>query len=178
VGQRTLRVDLAFAGVFYAILDSEAIGVPMEAATHAALRATGIQVREAVNRIVPLQHPAGADISGVAGVVFTAPPRDPEAHLRTTVIAGGGSLDRSPCATATAALMAVLDAMGLLPGGETFVHEGLIGALHRGRVIRRTQVGDVPAIVPEVEGTAWITGEHAFELNEDDPLREGFRFGA
>ena len=71
--------------------------------------------------------------------------------------------------------MAVLDAMGLLPAGEAFVHESLIGTLFRGRITRRTQVGDLPAIVPEIEGSAWITGEHTFHVNEDDPLREGFR---
>jgi proline racemase len=54
------------------------------------------------------------------------------------------------------------------------VHESVIGTLHRGRVVRRTQVGDYPAIVTEIEGTAWITGEHTFFVNEDDPLREGF----
>jgi proline racemase len=55
------------------------------------------------------------------------------------------------------------------------VHESLIGTLFRGRVTRRTQVGELPAIVPEIEGSAWITGEHTFHINEDDPLREGFR---
>jgi proline racemase len=69
--------------------------------------------------------------------------------------------------------MAVLDAMGLLPEGEPFVNESLIGSLYRGRIVGRTQVGDHPAIVPEVEATAWITGEHAFFVDDDDPLRDG-----
>ena len=69
--------------------------------------------------------------------------------------------------------MAVLDAMGLLPDGEPFVHEGLSGSLLRGRVVGRSRLGDTAAIVTEIEGSAWITGEHTFLLDEDDPFREG-----
>ena len=81
----------------------------------------------------------------------------------------------SPCATGTSAVMAVLDAMGLLQDGQSFVHESVLGTLHRGRVVRRTQVGELPAIVADIEGTAWMTGEHIFYVDEDDPLKDGFR---
>jgi proline racemase len=70
--------------------------------------------------------------------------------------------------------MAILDAMGLLPGDQPFVHEGLLGSLLRGRLLRRTQVGELPAIVTEITGSAWITGEHTFVLDDDDPLRDGY----
>jgi proline racemase len=71
--------------------------------------------------------------------------------------------------------MAVLDAMGLLPSDRPFVHESLIGTKFSGRVVGRETVGDRPAILPELEGSAWITGEHTFLIDEDDPLRYGFR---
>jgi proline racemase len=71
------------------------------------------------------------------------------------------------------AVMSVLDAMGLLPEDGPFVLEGLTGALFRGRATGRTLVADMPAIVTEIEGTAWVTGEHTFVLDDDDPLREG-----
>ena len=71
--------------------------------------------------------------------------------------------------------MAVLDAMGLLDGGRTFVHEGLIGTRVTGRLADRTEVGDLPAIVAELEGSAWITGEHTFLVDDEDPLGGGFR---
>ena len=69
--------------------------------------------------------------------------------------------------------MAVLDAMGLLPDGEPFVHEGLSGTLLRGRVVGRSRVGDSSALVTEIEGSAWVTGEHTLLLDDDDPCREG-----
>jgi proline racemase len=175
VGTRQLRVDIAFGGVFYAIADTEAIGIPLDAARLPDLRRLGSDIRTSINAAGNVTHPADSDLSGVTGVIFTGPPQDPEAHLRNVTIFGDGSADRSPCACGTAAVMAVLDAMGLLDGDQPFVHESLLGTLHRGRVIRRTQVAGTPAIVPEIEGTAWITGEHTFHVDADDPLREGFQ---
>ena len=84
-------------------------------------------------------------------------------------------VDRSPCGTGTAAVMAVIDAMGLLSEDRPFVHESLIGTRFNGRVTSRTLVGEHQAIVPEIEGSAWITGEHTFLVDQRDPLREGFR---
>jgi proline racemase len=74
--------------------------------------------------------------------------------------------------------MAVVDAMGLLGdtgGGGVFRHESVIGTIFNGRVVSRTAVGELPAIVPEIEGSAWIIGEHTFIVDDDDPLRDGFR---
>ena len=71
--------------------------------------------------------------------------------------------------------MAVLDAMGLLPADHPFTHESIVGTTFRGRVIGRHALGDLPAIVPEIQGSAWITGEHTFIVSDDDELRDGFR---
>ena len=71
--------------------------------------------------------------------------------------------------------MAVLDAMGLLEGDVSFDQEGLLGARFSGRVIGRTAVGELPAIVPEIEGSAWITGEHVWLADDTDPFKSGAR---
>jgi trans-L-3-hydroxyproline dehydratase len=175
LGTRDLRVDLAFGGAFYAIADAESIGIPLRVERLADLRRLGVEIRDSLNASYTVQHPVEPALAGVAGVVFTGPPEDPEAHLRSVTVAGGAP-DRSPSGTGTSAVMAVLDAMGLLVNDQTFVHESLTGALFRGRAMRRTVVGELPALVPEVEGTAWITGEHTFLVDEDDPLRDGFTF--
>jgi len=91
-------------------------------------------------------------------------------------VRASGSIDRSPGGTGTSAVMAVLDAMGLLPDGQPFVHESLSGTLFRGRPLHRTIVADYPALVTEIEGSSWITGEHTFYLDDDDPFREGGAF--
>jgi len=174
LGSRELRVDIAFGGLFYAIVDTEAIGIPLSGARLPELRRLGVDIRAAVNGAAAAVHPVDDALSGVAGVIFTGPPQDPEAHLRNVTVFANGAVDRSPCATGTSAVMAVLDAMGLLLGDQPFVHESIIGTLHRGRIRSRTQVGEHPAIVTEIEASASVTGEHTFFIDDDDPLREGF----
>ena len=71
--------------------------------------------------------------------------------------------------------MSVLDAMGLLPPDHSFTHESIVGTTFRGRVIDRTTVAELPAIVPEIQGSAWITGEHTFIIQDGDELKRGFR---
>ena len=168
---RELRVDIAYGGAFFAIVDTEATGIPLTPSTLPDLRRLGVEMLDSLRG--PIDSPVAASRDGVAGVIFTGPPQDPEAHLRNVTVTRGGVADRSACGAGTSAVMAVLDAMGLLPDDQPFVHEGLSGQLLRGRTVRRTQVGDVPAIVTEIEGTAWITGEHTFFLDDDDPFREG-----
>lgn len=172
VGARELRVDVAFAGLFYAIVDTEATGVALRGERLNDLRRLGVDLQTALNRDADFAHPADPNASGIGGVIFTGPPSDPEAHLRSAVVSGS-VVDRSPGGTTTAALMAVLDAMGMLGEDGQFVHESITGTLFRGRAARRTVVGEVPALIAEIEGTAWITGEHTFLIDEDDPLREG-----
>ncbi len=173
LGSRDLRVDVAFGGAFYAIVDTEAIGIPLSVSRLPDLRRLGADIRRSLEGAAAVQHPIEPSIAGIAGVIFTGPPNDPEAHLRNVTISGAGAADRSAGGAGTSAVMAVLDAMGLLPQDQPFVHEGLTGSLLRGRPVRRTQVGDYPAVVTEIEGSAWITGEHTFEIDDDDPLREG-----
>jgi proline racemase len=173
VGTRQLRVDVAFGGAFFAIVDSEATGVPLVPARFGDLRRLGVEICSSLDSSARPFHPGDATLTGVAGVIFTGQPQDPEAHLRNVTVSHGGAIDLSPGGAGTSAVMAVLDAMGLLPEGSPFVHEGLSGALLHGRVARRTQVGDKAAIVTDIEGSAWITGEHTFLLDDDDPCREG-----
>jgi proline racemase len=168
LGSREFRVDVAYGGLFYAVVDTEATGIPLRVERLPELRRLGAEIEEAMNRGRRIQHPEQAT-AGIAGVVFTGPPDDPEAHLRS-VTASSGVIDRSPGGTGTAALLAVLDAMGLLDDGQTFVHEGLSGGLFRARVLRRTTVGGLDALVPEIQGAAWVTGEHTFFVDDEDPF--------
>jgi proline racemase len=175
MAMRDLRVDIAFGGVFYAIADTEAIGIPLVAARLPELRRLGVEIRASINAAGAMTHPLDGRLSGIGAVIFTGPPQDPEAHLRNVTVFADGAVDRSPCATGTSAVMAVLDAMGLLQNDQPFVHESVIGTLHRGRVARRTQVGEYPALETEIEGSAFVTGEHIFYVDDDDPIRDGFQ---
>src|SRR5689334_3449426 len=172
---RRVRADVAFGGAFYAIVDSEAVGLPIDAAHLPELRRAGMDIKHAVEASQTIVHPLEPGLRGIYGTIFTGPPNDASADLRNVTIFADAEVDRSPCGTGTAAVMAVLDAMGLLAEDRRFVHESLIGTQFRGRLAGRTAVGEYQAIVPEIEGSAWITGEHTFLIDDDDPLRDGFR---
>jgi proline racemase len=173
VGDRDLRVDIAYGGLFYAIVDTEAVGIPLTVPRVADLRRLALAIVAAADAGFDLAHPS-APVTGLGGVVFTGPPQDPEAHLRAVTVSRSGGVDRSPGGTGMSAVMSVLDAMGLLPEHGPFVQEGLSGTVFRGIAAGRTQAGDLPALSVQIEGTAWVTGDHTFHVDEDDPLRDGF----
>ena len=175
IAGREIRVDVAFAGAFYAIVDAESVGLPIAIARLPDLRRVGMEITRAVEAARAIVHPADGGLKGVHGTIFTGPAHSELADLRNVTVFADAQVDRSPCGTGTGAVMAVLDGMGLLPPDRPFVHEGIVNTTFRGRVVSREMVGEWPAIVPEVEGSAWITGEHAFVVDEEDPLRQGFR---
>ncbi len=170
-----LRADVAFGGAFYAIVDCESVGLPLDVAHLPELRRIGMEIKRAIEAAHDIVHPIDPGLHGIYGTIFTAPPSSPTADLRNVTIFADAEVDRSPCGTGTAAVMAVVDAMGLIAEDRPFVHESLIHTRFAGRVVARTLVGEHQAIVPEIEGSAWITGEHTFLIDDDDPLREGFR---
>ena len=175
LASRQIRVDVAFGGAFYAIVDSEAVGLPIDAAHLPELRRVGMEIKDAIESVHDITHPLERGLQGIYGTIFTGPPSDDGADLRNVTVFADAEVDRSPCGTGTAAVMAVVDAMGLLSDTKPFVHESLIGTRFTGRVSARTIVGELEAIVPEIEGSAWITGEHTFLVGDDDPLKDGFR---
>jgi len=170
---RTVPVDVAFSGEFYALVDGESAGVPIDDAHLPELRRIGQAVCAAVNHATTVVHPADRTIEGVAGVLFTGPPRDEAVHLRSALVTAHGAVDCSPGGSATAAVMAVLDAMGLLGDTVSFTHEGLSGARLTGWLSSRTTVEDRPALVVDVEARAWPTGEETWILDHDDPFHQG-----
>jgi proline racemase len=175
LGPRHLRADVAYGGAFYAIVDAEAAGLAIDAGHAPELRRAGIAIRDAIEAAHQIAHPLQPAIDGIEGTIFTGPSHDDGADLRNAAVFADGEVDRSPCGTGTSAVMAVIDAMGLLGDDRPFVHESIIGTRVSGRVAGRTAVGDYPAIVTEIEGSAWITGEHVFVIDDRDPLKGGFR---
>ena len=175
LGNRTVPVDVAFGGAFYAIVDAEAAGLPISPERLTDLRATGMTIARAIESQLTVVHPTEPGLTGIYGTIFTGPPTVSGADLRNVTIFAEAEVDRSPCGTGTCAVLAVLDAMGLVDDTKPFVHESLIGTTFSARVASRTEVGTYPAIVPELSGDAWITGEHKFIVQKQDPLRGGFR---
>ncbi len=169
-----LSIDIAYGGNFFAIVESSALDIPVTIDHIQQLVNAGLEIRKAVNKRVKVRHPTNSTIGGVALTLISAPPQTPHAHARNVTIFGNGQFDRSPCGTGTSAKMASLHAKNKLALQEPFIHESIIGTTFEGRLVETAQVGPFKAVIPEIAGSAYITGFHQFILESEDPLKHGF----
>jgi len=185
-----VTVDVAYGGMYYVIADVEQLGVRLVPDEAGDLARVGEMIKAATQeQLEPPVHPLNPGIRGVTIGQLSGPPSAPGAHRKNAVVVSTGKLDwdrpgtwkgvldRSPCGTGTSAKMATLWAKGELPLDQDFVHEGILGTTFRGRLIRETTVGDVPAVVPTIRGTAWITGTAQYVVDADDPFPDGYTVG-
>lgn len=176
-GFGAIKLDIAYGGNFYAIVEAAAVGLTILPENEMEIIRTGNLIKDTVNAQIKVIHPEKPFIDKVTHVEFYGPPTHPEAHVKNAVVIPPGSIDRSPCGTGTSAKVAALYAKGQLKMGEDFIHESIIGTIFKARVIEEATVGLLPAIVPEVTGSAYVTGIHQFVLDPDDPIKEGFLLG-
>jgi proline racemase len=174
LGHKLISVDLLFGGDFFAHLKAKELGVDLEPWNKTVLIDLGIEIKKIVNAQEKVVHPNLPHINRVELVEFTGPPKSKDAHAQNVVVFGRGQLDRSPCGTGTCAKMALLHSEGELRVGEAFVHESILRTKFKGRIISETKVGDYDAIVPEITGSAYITGFNKLVFDENDPLVNGF----
>lgn len=170
-----LKLDIAYGGNFYAIVEAQANYRDLEDLTPGDILRLSPQLRARINDALELVHPENPTIRGVSHVLWTGTPRTPGASARNAVFYGDKAIDRSPCGTGTSARMAQLAARGALRVGDDFVHESIIGSLFHGRVEAETRIGDHPGIRPSIEGWARITGFNTIFIDERDPYAYGFQ---
>ena len=170
-----VKVDIAYGGNFYAILEAESVGLEIRPGHARKLIYAGTRIWRAVNEEIEIHHPEEPEIDCVNYVEFSAPATNPKANMKNAVVVPPAGMDRSPCGTGTSAKMAMLHAKGELTLGEEFVHESIIGSLFHCRLIQETWVGNYKAVVPTIRGSAHITGINQFVVDPDDPFPEGFQ---
>ena len=174
-GLGTIKVDVAYGGNFYAIVEPQANYRDMADFTAGQLVQMSPVLRKNLNAKYTFQHPENPTIKGLSHILWTGAPKAEGAHARNAVFYGDKAIDRSPCGTGTSARMAQLAAKGKLKVGDSFVHESIIGSLFKGRVKEAAKVGNYEAIVPSVEGWARITGYNTIFIDDRDPYKHGFQ---
>ncbi len=166
-GQHT--VDVAFGGAFYASLEER-----VEPRELPRLIELGRELKRALEEQNEIVHPLEPELRDVYGVIFWQEEAGSPLTQRNVTVFADGEVDRSPCGSGTTARLALLDRAGRLPRGDELRHLSIVGSEFRGRVVADANLAGVPAVVAEVEGSAYRTAEHVFTLDEDDPLGEGF----
>lgn len=170
-GIGSVRYDLAFGGAFYAIVTGSDLGVSLGDA--AELAGAGRRLKSAITASREITHPDQPDLGFLYGVIFTGPPHDPSNHSRNVCVFADGEIDRSPTGTGVSSRLAVMSARGEIGVDEEITIESIVGSTFRGKIVGRSE-GHPPTIVPEVSGTAHITGRTEFWLDPEDPLAGGF----
>ena len=172
----TIVVDVAYGGNFYAIIDRQKNFSGIESYHATDLIRWSPIIRRRLNEQYSFVHPLHSNISQLTHILWAGKPQQKESQARNAVFYGEGAIDRSPCGTGTSARMAQWVAQGRLQLGDEFVHESIIGSTFRGYVEELTTCGDVPAIVPSIEGWAKITGYNKIIIDPtDDPYAYGFQ---
>jgi proline racemase len=160
-------VDVAFGGAFYASVEER-----VDPSELPRLIARGRELKAAIEAAHDVVHPVEPELRDIYGVIFWQ--REDANVQRNVTVFADGEVDRSPCGSGTSARLALLDASGGLPRGQELRHLSIVGSEFTGRVVGDAEVGDVPAVVTEVEGSAHRTGEHRFILEDADDLGTGF----
>jgi trans-L-3-hydroxyproline dehydratase len=173
-GLGTVRYDLAFGGAFYAYVQAADAGVTCTPDDFRALIAKGVAIKQSVIASRPIVHPFEEDLSLLYGTIFIEAAHDEGHHSRNVCIFADGEVDRCPTGTGVSGRLAIHHARGELGLDEPIVVESILGTTFTGRVVATTEFGPYAAVIPEIEGTAHITGRHEFFIDPGDPLRDGF----
>ena len=170
-----IKVDVAYGGNFYAIVDVQENFPGLEHFSADQLISWSRVCRERINEKYHFVHPESEHIKGLSHVMWTGATLDERATARNAVFYGDRAIDRSPCGTGTSARMAQWYYKGKLKLGQQFIHESIIGSQFIGLIEEETTVADKPAIIPSIEGWAVITGYNTIIIDDDDPYAHGFQ---
>ncbi|MFH6944714.1 4-hydroxyproline epimerase [Flavobacterium sp. FlaQc-50] len=173
-----LVFDVAYGGNYYAIVDPQENFSGVQDFTASKIIQYSQELRNRINEEYPhyFIHPENNTIRDVTHMLWTGQPIDSGSSGRNAVFYGDKAIDRSPCGTGTSARMAQLHAKGKLKVGEEFIHESYIGSKFIGKVVEETAIGDIPAIVPSIQGWAKVYGYNNIIIDEsDDPYAFGFQ---
>ncbi len=173
-GLGRIKFDLGFGGAFYAYVDAAACGVRMVPEDYRNLIEVGGAVKKAVMENFRIEHPFEEDLSFLYGTIFTGPTPTPGIDSRNVCIFADGEVDRSPTGSGVAGRMAIHYKKGDIKIGQTMTIESILGTVFTGSVVEEVKFGPHGAVIPQVEGNAWITGKSSFCIDPEDPLKQGF----
>lgn len=169
-----IRVDLSYGGAIYASASAAALGLAVTPRHLPELITLGRQIKWELDALAA--HPSDPRLSGVYGTIWYdhLGADDSGVHQRNCTVFADGEVDRSPCGSGTSARLALLHAHGVISPGRVLIHDSIIGTRFRGAVVSVTEAEGRAAVVTEVEGSAFRTGEHRFVLDPRDDVGTGF----
>ncbi len=173
-GLGNVTCDIAFGGAFYAFVDAPSVGLQIHPGRYAEIIDIGMRIKRAVARQYRIVHPAGEpELNFLYGTILVERLQG-KIHSRNACVFAEAEVDRSPTGTGVSARAAIHHARGELALNEPITIESVIGTRFTVAAVEETSVGGIPAVIPEVTGTAHITGRHEFLVDPADTLGHGF----
>ncbi len=169
-----INFDIAFGGAFYAFVKAEELGLTMSESEFQVLIEKGMFIKRAVMKNFEIKHPFDEDLSFLYGTIFYGAPLTKGADSRNVCVFAEGEVDRSPTGTGVSARAALHYAKGELAFNQPMIIESIVGSKFSTKVIELTKFGSYDAVIPEVEGNAFITGKNTFYIDPEDSFKHGF----
>lgn len=173
-GFGSLCVDLVYAGGFFAMVNADQLRFSLTPENAPQIADLGMAIIEAANAQLKVRHPEQTGVKTVDVTEFYDLSDHALCRGKGSVVYGESHIDRSPCGTGTSAKMALLHRRGELPLNQVYTNAGILGTTFEARITAETMVGDFSAVIPEITGSAHVTGVHQFVVNPADPFPLGF----
>ncbi len=172
-----VKVDTAFGGDSFVMADASDFGLAINPADAKHVAELGRRLVKAANEQIPFVHPTLPDWTHYSFCFLRGPLERENGVLtsRNACVINPGKLDRSPTGTGCSALMAVLHAKRLMTSGDSYIGRSVIESRFIGRIAGEARVGQHKAIIPEITGRAWISGQTTLLLDPSDPWPAGYK---
>lgn len=177
-GYGKMLVDIAYGGQWYVVIKAEDLEVKVSPECSTELLEVGRLAKKAVLEVCMPAHPENSAIKGINSTLITEPlGRDKDGCLsvKHTVVVPPGRLDRSPCGTGSSCRLAIMHERGEVEPDQEVRFRSIIDTMFVGKIKSTSKVGQYDAVVPNIKGRAWITGEKRVYLDPDDPFPEGYQ---
>ena len=173
-GLGEIPYDIAYGGAFYAYVQAAHAGVNCTPEDFPALVHAGKAIKLAIRNSRSIEHPFEPDLGFLYGTIFIGPGQSEGSHSRNVCVFADGEVDRSPTGTGVSGRAALHYARGEIALGQSIVIESILGTKFSVTASIEVNYGPYRAVIPEVEGRAFITGRNTFIQDSSDPLRDGF----
>jgi proline racemase len=172
-GVGKVKFDISFGGSFFCLIHASQLKTKIKVENLEHLVPQAMLLRDIINKEYKVQHPT-EEINTVDLIEIYDDPVSPGCNGQNVVIFGDKNVDRSPCGTGTSAKLALLHAEGKLGLHQPYVYESIIKTRFTGEILGETKVGDFPAVIPQITGSAYITGINQLLVDPFDPYKHGF----
>ncbi|MEW7279862.1 proline racemase family protein [Aquimarina sp. 2201CG1-2-11] len=169
--------DLAYGGAFYAYIDMSKnnFDFDLTPGSYRKLITAGMNIKQEIMKVDnEIIHPFEEDLSFLYGTIFIGEALHEGINSRNVCVFAEGEVDRSPTGSGISGRMAIHKKRGEIDFGQTMTIESITNSIFKGSVVSEEDYGPFKAVIPQVEGTAHITGKHTFVIDPDDPMKDGF----